>query len=205
VVEARDPDVTRRILAEHERVMQAKLDDVTRIVAELQDGVERPGLHTPVHVTTRPAAHTLAVRGQVTEANFAAFLDEAFGELATLAERLGLTPAGSPGALYPPQILDDGAEDVEAYLPLSSPVGLPGDRGGVVLGELPAATVAVAVHVGSYVTIADTYRQLGAWVAEHATPTDERVREVYEVSYQQTDDAERFRTEIQWPIVHQRP
>jgi len=96
------------------------------------------------------------------------------------------------------------SEHVEAYLPLSEPVGLPAGRGGVVLGELPAATVAVAVHVGSYITIADTYRHLGAWVAQHATPTDERVREVYEVSYQQTDDPDRFRTEIQWPIVHQR-
>jgi DNA-binding transcriptional MerR regulator len=204
VVEARDPDVTRRILAEHETVMRTRLDEVTRIVAELQDGVERPGLHTPVHVTTQAAAHTLAVRGKVTEDNFAAFLGDAYGQLGALAERLGVTGSGPFGALFPPEILDDQAEDVEAYLPLAAPVGLPADRGGVRLSELPATTVAVAVHVGGYETMGDTYRQLGVWVAQHATPTDERVREVYEVSYQQTDDTNRFRTEIQWPIVHQR-
>jgi effector-binding domain-containing protein len=157
-----------------------------------------------VYVTTQVARHTLAVRGEVTEESFAAFLEASFGELTDVADRLGLTVAGPPGALYSPEIPDDTAEPVEAYLPLAAPVGLPDDRGDVRLGELPAATVAVAVHVGSYETIADTYRQLGGWVAQHATPTDERVREVYEVSYQQTADTDRFRTEIQWPIVHQR-
>ena len=204
VVEARDPDVTRRILARHEEVMRSKLDEVTRIVAELQDGVERPGFHTPVHVTTRASFHTLAVRGTVSEANFAAFLDASFAELGGMAEKLGVEPAGPPGALFPPQILDDSDELVEAYLPLAAPVALPDRRGGVLLGELPATTVAVAVHMGTYETMGDTYRHLGAWVARHATPTDERVREVYEVSYDQTNDPERFRTEIQWPIVHQR-
>ena len=204
VVEARDPDVTRRILADHEAVMRTRLDEVARIVAELQDGVERPGLHTPVYVTTQAAAHTLAVEGKVTEANFATFLGASFGELTGMAAQLGVSPVGPPGALFPPQILDDNAELVEAYLPLAAPVALPDERGGVHLGELPATTVAVAVHVGSYETMGDTYRHLGAWVARHATPTDERVREVYEVSYDQTRDPERFRTEIQWPIVHQR-
>jgi DNA-binding transcriptional MerR regulator len=204
VVEARDPDVTRRILADHEAVMRTRLDEVTRIVAELQDGVERPGLHTPVHIATRAAAHTLAVSGHVTEVNFADFLGASFDELTGLAARLGVEPAGPPGALFPPEILDDSAELVEAFLPLAAPVALPDDRGGVRLGELPATTVAVAVHVGTYESMGDTYRHLGAWVARHATPTDERVREVYEVSYDQTSDPERFRTEIQWPIVHQR-
>lgn len=203
VVAARDPDVTRRILAEHEAVMRTRLDDVARIVSELQDGVDSPGLHTPVHVTTQAASHTLAVRGRVSEENFAAFLGSAFGRLQALADRLGVAPSGPPGGLYPPTIVDDGADDIEAYLPVASPVALPDDRDGVMLGEVPAGTVAVAVHVGSYETIDDTYRQLGAWVARHAVPTDERVREVYEVSYDQTTDTDRFRTSIHWPIVHQ--
>jgi DNA-binding transcriptional MerR regulator len=206
VVEARDPDVTRRILTAHEEVMRTRLDEVTRIVADLQDGVEAPGLHTPVHVATQAAAHALVVRGRVTEDCFAAFLGAAYDELGAMCERLGIEPAGPAGALFPPEILDDNAEPVEAYLPLAAPVALPDgrERGGVVLGELPAVTVAVAVHVGEYETMSDTYRQLGAWVAQHATPADEKVREVYEVSFDQTPDTSRFRTEIQWPIVHQR-
>jgi DNA-binding transcriptional MerR regulator len=36
VVAARDPEVTRRVLADHAAAMQARLDDVTRIVGRSQ-------------------------------------------------------------------------------------------------------------------------------------------------------------------------
>ncbi len=205
VLEARDPDVTRRVLARHEAVMRERLDDVTRIVAELQAGVERPITHTPVEVRDAPSSHTLAFRGRVTEAEFDVFLGQAYEGLYALAARIGVVPSGPAGALYPPEIADDGVEDVEAYLPLREPVALPRRRGSIVLSEVPAARVAVVSHDGPYDTIGDTYRQLGAWVARHATPAGEPVREIYLVSYQQTDDPERFRTEIHWPVTKGKP
>ena len=107
VVHARDPAVTQRVLTEHTAAMQARLEDVTRIVSELQAGVGLPAAHTPVHVRDEPAAHTLAVRGEVTEASFAAFLDGAYAELRAMVERLGTAPVGPTGALYPPEIADD--------------------------------------------------------------------------------------------------
>jgi DNA-binding transcriptional MerR regulator len=200
VVRSRDPDVTRRILAEHASAMQSRLDDVTRIVGELQEGIERPAGHTPVHVRDEPATHTLALHGRVSETDFTAFLDHAYAELAAVAERSGTTPSGPSGALYPPEISDDDSEPVEAFVPVAAPVPLPDDRGGVRLGELPAARVAVLVHAGGYETVGDSYRQLGAWVAHNATPAGLPVREIYLVSYEQTDDPARFRTEIHWPI-----
>jgi effector-binding domain-containing protein len=136
----------------------------------------------------------------VAEADFAAFLGDAYGRLAAMLGRLGLEPAGPSGGLYPPQIPDDGPEPVEAYVPIAEPVPLPDDRGPVVLGEVPAARVAVIVHAGGYDTIDATYRQLGAWVARHATPAGLPVREVYVVSYGETADTDQFRTEIHWPI-----
>src|SRR2546427_4599332 len=51
VLDARDPDVTRRILAEHQRDMRERLDETERIVAELQS-VVAPTTHTPVHLRT---------------------------------------------------------------------------------------------------------------------------------------------------------
>lgn len=61
-------------------------------------------------------------------------------------------------------------------------------------------------HVGPYDTIDATYRLLGAWVAQHAvTAPGHRVREVYAVSYGDTADSARFRTEIHWPIEETRP
>jgi DNA-binding transcriptional MerR regulator len=201
IVTARDPEVTRRLLAEHTATMQSRLDDVTRIVTQLQDTAAHPTALTPVHVRVMPASDTLSYRGRINEANFASFLDEAFTSLAQMAERIGVAPSGSPGGLYPPEIIDDDAEEVEAFLPLAAPVALPTDRGNVALGEVPAARVAVVTHNGSYDTIGDTYRLLGSWVAENAVTAHEPVREMYVVSFGQTQDTDRFVTEILWPIL----
>jgi DNA-binding transcriptional MerR regulator len=202
VLTARDPSVTQRVLADHGSAMQARLDEMARIVDELQSTADHPEAHTPVHVRVEPAAPTLCVRGQVSEASFAIFLGDAFGALEKVAAELGVAPAGPPGGLYPPEIVDDDTEDVEAYLPLAAPVSGPLPSGTPVEpGSLPEARVAVATHRGPYDTIADTYRLVGAWVAENATSAERPVRESYVVSYGQTDDTARFRTEILWPIL----
>jgi DNA-binding transcriptional MerR regulator len=201
VVRARDPAVTQRVLTEHTAAMQARLDDVTRIVSELQAGVGLPAAHTPVHVRDEPAAHTLAVRGEVSESTFAAFLDGAYTELGAMVDRLGAAPVGPTGALYPPEISDDDAEPVEAFVPVGTAMALPDARGRVVVSEVPSARVAVLVHVGRYETIGDSYRTLGAWVAHNAAPANQPVREIYVVSFGETDDPERFRTEIHWPLA----
>jgi len=41
----------------------------------------------------------------------------------------------------------------------------------------------------------------GTWVAHNARSADLPVREIYLVSYDETPDTERFRTEIHWPIT----
>ena len=170
VVHARDPAVTRRVLAEHTAAMQARLEDVTRIVGELQAGVGLPAAHTPVHVRDEPATHTLAVRGEVTESSFAAFLDGAYAELRTVVERLGAAPVGPSGALYPRRDRRRRRRARRGVRARGHAVALPDDRGRVVVSEVPAARVAVLVHAGGYETIADSYRTLGAWVAHNATP-----------------------------------
>lgn len=200
VVRARDPEVTRRVLAAHAAAMRARLDDVTRIVGELQEGVDRPGDHTPVHVRDEVGTHTLALRSVVREDEFSDFLGAANAALTALAARAGVAPTGPFGALYPPEVADEDAERVEAYLPIGTPAPLPDDRGDIVLSEVPAARVAVLVHAGDYESLGDTYRRLGTWVAHNARPAGGPVREIYLVSFDQTDDLSRFRTEIHWPI-----
>lgn len=201
VVHARDPEVTRRVLAAHAAAMETRLADVTRIVHELQVGVALPAAHTPVHVRDVPAAHTLAVRGEVTDADLATFLDSAYAELGGALERCATAPIGPFGALYAAELADDGPEPVEAFAPLGAPVALPEPPGRVRLGELPAARVAVLVHAGGYDSIADSYRHLGAWVAVNARPDGQRVREVYLVGPGDVDDPARYRTEIHWPLA----
>ena len=68
------------------------------------------------------------------------------------------------------------------------------------IGELPATWAAVLVHTGSFESIGDTYRSLGAWVARNAAPNGGRIRERYVVGPTDTDDPDAYRTEISWPI-----
>ena len=64
-------------------------------------------------------------------------------------------------------------------------------RPGFASASCPATDVAVVVHHGSFESMVDTYRNLGAWVAANATPADLAVREYY---------LDEVNTEICWPI-----
>jgi DNA-binding transcriptional MerR regulator len=196
VLEARDPSVTARVLAEHTQAMQQRLDDTSRIIDQLQRGIDEPSLHTPVHVRDEPGRHALMLEGRVDVTTFAPFLDEAFSTLLRLVDRLGAQPADVPGGLYLQEITDDG-EDVVAFIPIVEPVEVP-QHMGVHLGELPATTVAVAVHLGSYDDIVETYRHLGRWVAVNATPRPLAVRERYLIG--PPEPKNEYCTEIHWPV-----
>lgn len=199
VVHSRDPLVTAEVLAAHKSAMRARLDEVAGIVAELQTSASEPAANTPVHVTAAAPQLTLAIRGRVTEATFAAFLATAFDELAAAIDRCGLVAAGPRGGLYPPELADDDGDDVEAYVPVTHLAAI-GDSGRVVVSETPSITAAALVHSGPYDTIGDTYRLLGGWVAAFATPRPLPVRERYLIGPADVDDPAEFRTEIQWPI-----
>lgn len=198
VLRARDPDVTAKVLAGHADVMRERLARVERIVADLQEGLERPESHTPVYVRDEPHQHTLAVRGRVACHEYAEFLGGAYAMLGEVVAHRAVAPTAATGALYPAQIVDD-CDDVEAFWPVAEPIALDGS-GRVVNSEVPAARVAVLLHPGPYDEIEDSYRRLGEWVADNAEPSGLAVRERYLVSYGDTDDVTKFRTEICWPI-----
>jgi DNA-binding transcriptional MerR regulator len=200
VLQARDPEFTRQVLARHQLAMQARLAETERIVAELQSGAA-PVTHTPVHVRREEAVDTVRLRGKAPESELAAWLSSAFERLFAVVAGLEVPTSGPPGVLYDPEILDDEGEPAEAFIPLATPVALPRSERVVALGEVPAAQVAVLVHAGDYASIGDTYRTLGAWVARHAEPSGERIREWYRVAPWDTNDAAAFRTEISWPIT----
>ena len=202
ILEARDPARTEEILATHRQAIQARLAEVTQIVSALQS--EPAALvNTPVHLRTEKATRTFAVAGDIAEDDFPTWLGSAFALLENAITHTGVLPSGPAGACYPPTIDDDGPQSITAYLPVTDEVPLP-DRSrvaGVELSGLASVECAVLVHTGSYGTIGDTYRALGAWVARHAHPhPTEPVREQYLVSPAESDDPTQYRTEICWPV-----
>lgn len=202
VIEARDPARTEEILAAHRHTMEARLREVTDIVAALQ---REPAalVNTPVHLRSEKATRVLQLAGDVAEPDFPVWLENAYRTLGDTVGHTGALPTGPAGACYPPAIDDDGPQAITAYVPIADEVPLPDPArlAGVELGALAAVDCAVLVHVGSYDTIGDTYRALGAWVARHAAPhPTEPVREQYLISPPDTDDPTAYRTEICWPV-----
>ena len=96
VVDARDPDVTRQVLAGHQREMQSRLDETERIVAELQSLVA-PTTHTPVHLRAEAATQSVRIAGLVQADEFAAWLGWAYGELHGFLERRRRRAVGTAG------------------------------------------------------------------------------------------------------------
>ncbi|MEO1062073.1 MAG: MerR family transcriptional regulator [Actinomycetota bacterium] len=200
IMDARDPEVTRRELAAHEEVMRERLVEAQQIVTDLQTGRERPTVHTPVHVRDEPHRYALGIRGRAEPEDFGTFLGEAYAQLGAAFYRSGAQPAGPAGALYPPET-PDGIGEVVAFLPIAAPVPVAA-HGAVELIEIPARRVAVLVHAGGYDDVDVTYGVLGAWVVEHAEPDLEAwIRELYLVSPGESSDPGDFRTEICWPLA----
>jgi DNA-binding transcriptional MerR regulator len=199
VLQGRDPDLTRLVLASHQVAMQARLEETERIVAELQSGVA-PVTHTPVHVRYEDPVDTVRIAGLVAEADFGTWVGNALERLANLLVLAEITPAGVAGTLYAPEIVDDDGEHVEAFIPVPAAFGIPDTARDIAIGEVPGAWVAVLVHAGDYASMGDTYRTLGAWVSRHAEHAGERIREWYVVGPGDVATPDGYRTEISWPI-----
>jgi DNA-binding transcriptional MerR regulator len=201
VLDARDPAVTRKVLAEHGAVLETRLADTQTAVEQLYAALDSPGLHTPVHRRYEPARTILTFSGTVTEPEWLPFLARARRLLYDSARTAGAVVDGPFGACYPP-MLEDDTQDVLAFVPLASaPLLSSATRSeGVAVGELPATEVAVISHGGHYDDLEDTYRELGSWAATLGEPSDLAVRELYLVGPDDTDDPHQYRTEICWPI-----
>jgi DNA-binding transcriptional MerR regulator len=201
VLDARDPAVTKKVLTEHGAVLQERLAAMQQSIDELSVAVEVPQLHTPVHRRHEATRTVLTFTGTVSEADWQPFLERALVLLSEAATTSGAVIDGPFGGCYP-TLLDDDAQDVVAFVPVAAAPLLPGQSrsAGVQVGELRATDVAILAHHGTYDTVDDTYRKLGAWVGEHAEPADLPVRELYLVGFADTDQLDDFRTEICWPI-----
>jgi effector-binding domain-containing protein len=114
-----------------------------------------------IEITERSAQPAAVVRGHVSPTGIAAFVGEAFGEVATLLEKEHGDVAGPPFARY--HRTSDGF-DVEAGFPAArgfSPVGR------VEQDQLPGGPTATVLYTGPYDGIGPAYGALLQWLAAH--------------------------------------
>jgi DNA-binding transcriptional MerR regulator len=182
ILAARDPAVTRRVLAEHRERMHAQQSRLEQILNATGELLDDPAAITPTVVTERtlPARTVRTLTREVREDQFADFLNEAYAQLGAAS--------GPPGALFPAEYHDE-ATAVTAYVPADDgPDRLPGGR------------FAVAEFTGPYHSMSAGYRALGAWLAGTGLAITGPVRESYLVGPGDVPSEDDYRTEICWPI-----
>ena len=79
-------------------------------------------------------------------------------------------------------------------------MGASGGRAQLI--EIPGAELGIAVHHGAFSELDQTYGALGTFVAEREIGVQGSIREHYVVSFAETDDRSRHRTEVCWPVFH---
>jgi DNA-binding transcriptional MerR regulator len=203
VMEAPDVPARNAAISVHLRRMEGDLERTRAAVTSLRmllDEDAPPAI--PIEFRAVGPMQTLAVRGQVPNAEMFEWLDAAFAELRPAVEHSGARRAGPDAALFSGELLEDEHGEIVALIPVEASARLLGRAEALLL---PAVEYAVAVHVGAVEDIDRTYAALGTIVAARAIGVQGPIREDYVIGSRDTPDERRHRTEISWPVFHTTP
>jgi DNA-binding transcriptional MerR regulator len=186
VLGASDPGTRDRIVLEHLREMEAKLDHTQNAVASLRALLEGTPVPSVDHRII-PGGRSAAITARVAWDDAGEWLSHALDELSTavgLADR-----AGTHAALYDEGFFEDHVGEVTALVPILGGV-VPSGR--VTIVDRPDVAYAVMVHDGPFESVDTVYGALGAHVTERGVGAPGPIRENY------LEDA---RIEVCWPIL----
>src|SRR5262245_30871110 len=180
------PDLAARnqaILVHLER-MHDRLAETQATVESLQALLtQEPAPRDPVEIRRLPSVRAITLTETVSFDGCSDWLEPTLAAMRADAERAGLAP-GTDGALYPDEFFEDGRGPVTAFVPV--------DHDGPDVVELPATTVAVLLHEGSFADLDRAYGALGTMVTERGIGGPGPIREHYLTDTQ---------TEVCWPVT----
>lgn len=194
-----DPAAVRKRLATHHERLAERLADQERMLAFLEQLIEREGGVMPYEVTikTVPDQPIAAVRKHTNTRVVGVDIQQGFGELMAYLAGEEEAPAGPPLLVFHDVIDADNDGDVEICIPVSEPVA----GNGAVYGRiLEGGPVAATVHHGRYEEIAPAYHTLAGWIQEHGHEFAGPPREIYLNDPGEVGEAEQL-TEVDWPIA----
>ena len=184
-VRATDPASRNRSILAHLERMHQHLEETQATVASLH-ALLAGEVHPRGRVEIRRIASTrvLATQAIVAFDVCSDWLEPALADVHRAAAAAGLVVAGADGALYADEFFEESAGEVTAFVPVTS------DGTNVV--ELPATTVAVLLHEGSFADLDQAYGVLGSVVAERGIRGSGPIREHYLTPAS---------TEVCWPVT----
>lgn len=149
----------------------------------------------PAEIVTVDPVPTAVVKGAVAMADLTSFFDTAFQRLAGVLADQGRQPTTPAFGLY--HGVPGETVDIEVGFGTDDRVETDGD---VVASELPGGRVARMVHAGSFDTLGDSWRALGAWMEEQGLAPGETLWEVYVTEPDPDMDPADLRTELSWSL-----
>ena len=193
-----DLDARNRVITSHLDRLEEALRATQTAVRSLRDLL---GSSTPASIELRSVAATraVAITAVVDTAELGTWFRGAFGELDATLAASGVRPVGAAAGLYDTDVFAHGLGGATVFVPVATSID---GVGRVSVVEIPAADLAVTVHHGSHDDIDRAYGALAAYVAESAISLDGPIRETYVTGFRETDDPDRWVTEIGWPIFH---
>ena len=150
---------------------------------------------TEIQIAEHPDEAAAVIRAQVPMAGLADFFSDAFSDIMAVLKKQGVQPVGPPFGKYFGQ---PGAQvDVESGFPVAGAIE---PAGNVVPGDLPAARIVEATHVGTFDTLANTYADIETFFAEHKLRPSAVMWENYLADPGTEQSPENARTQICWPV-----
>jgi AraC family transcriptional regulator len=172
------------------------LDDASACRAGDEPHRRSPFMFTPTiarkELQPQPA---LIVKRRVARSEIAATIAESLGKTYPYALQNGLAIAGQPFVRY--SDVGPGLMTMETGTPIAAPaVGV----GEIEAITLPGGAAAVAVHMGPYDKLQETYAAMERWMTEHGLRPAGAPWESYITDPAEHPDPANWRTDVFWPI-----
>lgn len=143
-----------------------------------------------------PEQTTATRRARLPAAELPAFFAAVYTDVMAAVVAQGLAVTGEPFAAY--HGMPGETVDVEAGMPVD---GVLADADDIRSSTLPACRAAIAMHVGPFEGLADTWGELMAWVGEqHLSPSGPLFWESYLTDPEAEPDPSAWRTRLVIPV-----
>jgi DNA-binding transcriptional MerR regulator len=197
ILKAGDVDRRNALIVEHLKQMESTLERTQSVVASLRLLLDSSPAPVAIEYRLVPAIRVAAVTKIVHLPGIGPWWSNSFAEMYRVLRDQGVSAAGSAGGLYPTALYTDEVGEVTLFVPIAGRLAPVGD---VLVRELPAAELAVAIHRGALSEADRTYAPLGTHVVECAIAVSGRIRESYVITSDDVGDESQLVTEIGWPI-----
>ena len=170
------------------------LDQPETSRAGLQPCRGRPFMPTIERQQLQPQ-HALVVKRRVARSEIATTIAESLGKTYPYALQNGLAIAGRPFVRY--SDVGPGLMTMETGTPLAAPAPGVGEIEAI---TLPGGPAAVAVHMGPYDKLQDTYAAMERWMQQQGVRAAGAPWESYITDPAEHPDPANWRTDVFWPI-----